>query len=286
VSPTADHSEATNAIDTQPGVAEHHGVRERVAARIANDRRLMGTVFVVFIVLSAGALLVGGDRYRQTGLLGLSLFGVWGVLWFIGEFLTKPAAPARVGSVALPDGTPSRGLIIPGRVGKARTGLVALATCMVVSAFMAVGAYGPPEPRMPSPTTWALIALLSAAGVAASARGLRDRDRFLALTPKGLHVRTMNGDTLVPWSSISSVEQTARYGQPMLSIDVIDPAAIERKRTPSWYRSLERAMSGSHETIVLAGYALAPEAITSLVRRYLDNPGDRPSLATTAPAAA
>ena len=257
-----------------------------MAARIASDRRLGGAIFVAFTAVSVAALLVGGDRYRLTGLLGLSLFGVWGVLWFVGEFLTAPAAAARIGSVPLADGRTSRGLIIPGRVGKARTGLAATATCMVVCALMAVGAFGPPDPRLPSAPVWALLALVSAVAVAGTAKGFRDRDRFLGLTPEGLHIRAIGGNTLVPWSSMTSVQLAARYGQPMLSIDVSDPSTITRNGTQRWYKSIERAMTGSHETIVLVGYALAPEAITSLVQRYVDNPGDRSSLANTSPVAA
>lgn len=216
----------------------------------------MGGIYLAFVAIGAAAVLFGGDKYRQTGWLALTLFGAWGLFWFAGEFLAAPPARTHTGSVRLPDGTKSRGLVIPGRIGKARASVGAVVACMVVSALMAIGAFGPPGPRLPPAPFWALTAILCLIGLI-NLKGMRNDQQFFALTPQGFFATGVAGTKFVPWSSISSVEQTDKYGQPTLSI--------------------ERSITGD-EAFLLVGYALAPEAITSLVQRYVEYPSDRPSL--------
>jgi hypothetical protein len=192
------------------------------------NRGCFTAVILLMATTSAGIVVFGDDSQRVLGIAAFAMFGGGGAAWLVGEYLTKRAGAPRSSWVELPDGSTIQAWIVPIREGKLRAAVVAQAAFAIGSFVFALH----PDALGPGDTLqrWFMGAMgvLLVISVVYSARGWREKRTFVALSPAGFHVRGIGSGSFIPWTGIVGVSRTDMYGQPQLSIRMIDRDAAIR----------------------------------------------------------
>jgi hypothetical protein len=252
-----------------------------------------------FMLVFGGLLSAGGLVMALTGRGAERGTGATIALFFLACCLAAPLfAPGRrhgrmrLETLRLGE-RQERGIVVP--YSRLRTGMVlavaALMTLASLGFVVFAGAFAgdPGESPWPARVIGAVGAVFFGLGVCMGARRGWGRRWRVLLTPSAIVVAVGDARTVVPWEAIQEVRATevttyvrgVRVREPLVGIDVSDPAAIQTGPLERLLLPLNHRL-GADVSLPIRTLDIDPPLLYQALRYYHQHPQARAELATQA----
>ncbi len=244
--------------------------------RLTANPRVRIAAFSIGAAIGLAMAVAGQESERATGwLIGIASSGFL-ASEIAGARERSRAMPPRIDVIQLPGGDASPALVLPSRVGKARTSLfmATMAICGLIA--LLVGSEFATKMQL---ARWGFVAVGLYFGLVLVTAPPRWRatEMMVALTPSGVLVHGLGMSTFTRWSAISRITRREFLGTPVVGIEVNDPTAIERYgHAASWYSTaLDRRYLGADLGISVESLPVDADTFVRMVERYAEHPDER-----------